>query len=435
MPELPPQSQSAAGEPGHWLLSSPHLTLTARGGERLPVHNGPGQFHTLAATAQTALRASAQGTVVVGAVPFDETTPAQLFLTRLERHPHHPQTRPQVVRALQDAVRTAWPTTRAPAGDPASESARRPRPEPPATAYCAAVRAALAAIEAGTVSKVVLARTVHIPLSDTSSHTLLASAVLTSLARREPTAHLFAVPLPRPGGHTAAPVLVGATPETLLRRTADLLTLTPLAGTITRHPDPAVDGARATMLLESAKNRDEHRHVIDTLRRQLRPLCHTLDIAATPRLHATSRLWHLSTPIHGRLRRPAPSSLALACALHPTPAVCGTPTTAAAALVRSLEPVPRRYFSGLVGWMDQSGDGHWVIALRCGEADPSGLRMYAGAGIVQGSDPEAELAETEAKLATMLGALDDLRSGPPASASASASADRTPPAARTGGTW
>ncbi|WP_286160222.1 chorismate-binding protein [Streptomyces yunnanensis] len=104
-------------------------------------------------------------------------------------------------------------------------------------------------------------------------------------------------------------------------------------------------------------------------------------------------------------RWPAPST-------RPPPSAA-PPTTCAAGLVRTLESAPRRYFSGLVGWMNQAGDGHWVIALRCGEVAPSGLRLYAGAGIVRGSTPEAEFAETEAKLATMLRALDDACSTTP----------------------
>ncbi|WHM41475.1 isochorismate synthase [Streptomyces sp. BPTC-684] len=304
-----------------------------------------------------------------------------------------------------------WAPASAAAVAPAAEPPPPPAPEPPSPAYHAAIRDALAAIETGIVTKVVLARTLRVPLPDSRSYRHLASALLTALARQEPAAHLFSVTLPH--RDNAAPVFVGATPETLLRRTGDLLTLTPLAGTTPRHPDPARDRTRATALLQSAKDRAEHRHVVDALRRRLHPVCQALDIPAEPRLHATSRLWHLATPIRARLRRPAPSSLALACALHPTPAVCGTPTTSAAALIRTLEPTPRRYFSGLIGWMNQAGDGHWVIALRCGEVAPSGLRLYAGAGIVQGSTPEAEFAETEAKLATMLRALDDARSATP----------------------
>ncbi|WP_102922782.1 isochorismate synthase [Streptomyces noursei] len=401
------------GSSDQWLLSTPRLTLVARGGVRLSAPTGPGQFHALATAAECALRASPPSTVVVGAIPFDESTPARLLLTGIERHAHRPDSRPEVVRAFQEAFLPRLPPTPAAAVAPVAKPLPPPTPEPPPAAYRAAVRDALAAIETGIVTKVVLARALHVPFPGSRSYRHLASALLTVLSCQEPAAHLFSVTLPRLHRDDAAPILVGATPETLLRRTGDLLTLTPLAGTTPRHPNPGRDRAQGAALLRSAKDRAEHRHVVDALRRLLHPVCQALDIPAEPRLHATSRLWHLATPIRARLRRPASSSLALACALHPTPAVCGTPTTCAAGLVRTLESAPRRYFSGLVGWMNQAGDGHWVIALRCGEVAPSGLRLYAGAGIVRGSTPEAEFAETEAKLATMLRALDDACSTTP----------------------
>ncbi|MFD3513060.1 isochorismate synthase MenF [Streptomyces sp. NPDC058657] len=408
-PPLPPDGGSE-----HWLLSTPRLTLAAsREGDRLPTTTGPGQFRSLARSAELALGTSPPGTAVVGAVPFDESAPAHLLLTRLLRHTHRPGSRPQTLRALQPECAPGRTPVSAALAAPCAGPPESPVYEPTPRAYRAAVREALAAIDSGTVSKVVLARTLRIPLPDSGSPRQLAAALLTALARREPAAHLFSVSLPCPSACREAPVLVGATPETLLRRTGDLLTLTPLAGTAPRDPDPALDRELATALLRSAKDHAEHRHVTDTLRRLLEPLCRTLDIPAAPRLYATGRLWHLATPIRARLRLPAPSSLALACALHPTPAVCGTPTTRAAALLSALEPLPRRYYSGLVGWMDQKGDGHWVIALRCGEARRGELRLYAGAGIVEGSSPDAESAETEAKLATMRDALDDTRAAMP----------------------
>lgn len=396
-----------------WLLSTPSLTLTSAEGDPLPVQAGAGQFTALADTADSALRQSPAGTAVVGALPFDEGVPAHLWLTRMEHHQHPPAERAASVGSLSyakavpdgaepNARHSAWVTT--------------PKPEPQPSAYRAAVRAVLAEIEAGTVRKAVLARSLYAPLNaadNAADHRALVPGLITALARREAAAHLFAVTLPTTGLHGAPPVLLGATPETLLRRTGDLLTLQPLAGTAARHQDPVVDHARAMALLRSGKDQAEHRHVVDDLGRRLRPWCQSLDIPARPRLHATGRLWHLTTPIHARLRHPAPSALTLACALHPTPAVCGTPTSAAAALIRTLEAVPRRYFSGLVGWMDTTGDGHWVISLRCGELDADGLRLHAGAGIVRASRPESELAETEAKFATMLAAFEDARRSTP----------------------
>jgi isochorismate synthase len=105
------------------------------------------------------------------------------------------------------------------------------------------------------------------------------------------------------------------------------------------------------------------------------------------------------------LRTPEHTALDLAAALHPTPAVGGAPRPAALRAIAQLEPVPRGFFAGLVGWVDGRGDGEWVLTLRCLEVRPDGTRLFAGAGIVAGSDPEAELAETEVKFTTLLQAL------------------------------
>ena len=114
---------------------------------------------------------------------------------------------------------------------------------------------------------------------------------------------------------------------------------------------------------------------------------------------------HLGTLITGELRDERVSALELACALHPTPAVCGTPTAPARELIGRVEGFERGFYAGMVGWTDASGDGEWAVAIRCAEVEGDRLRLYAGAGIVPGSQPGAELAETSAKFRTLLGAL------------------------------
>jgi isochorismate synthase len=116
-------------------------------------------------------------------------------------------------------------------------------------------------------------------------------------------------------------------------------------------------------------------------------------------------MWHLGTTITGELADPDVSVLRLAAALHPTPAVCGTPTAVARDLVGELEPFDRGYYAGAVGWVDTSGDGEWAVAIRCAEVAARSLRLYAGGGILPASDPEAELAETSAKFQTLLRAM------------------------------
>jgi isochorismate synthase len=150
--------------------------------------------------------------------------------------------------------------------------------------------------------------------------------------------------------------------------------------------------------------------VADSVRASLEPLCDQLSAPATPRLVATATMWHLQTEIVGELTDPRTSSLQLALALHPTPAVCGVPTAQARATIGELEGFDRDFYAGVVGWCDRSGDGEWVVAIRCAEVRPESLRLYSGAGIVAGSVPSAEVAETSAKFRTMLEAigLDDV---------------------------
>jgi isochorismate synthase len=113
-------------------------------------------------------------------------------------------------------------------------------------------------------------------------------------------------------------------------------------------------------------------------------------------------MWHLSTEIHGELLNRDISSLEVAFALHPTPAICGTPVLTAREAIGSQEPFDRGLFTGMVGWCDSEGDGEWAVTIRCAEVEGNELRLFAGAGIVAGSTPEAELAETSAKFRTML---------------------------------
>jgi isochorismate synthase len=141
--------------------------------------------------------------------------------------------------------------------------------------------------------------------------------------------------------------------------------------------------------------------VADTLSK----FCENLEVDAQPSLVSTATLWHLHTAVRGRLRPDAPDALTLAAALHPTPAVCGTPPDAALGLIRELEPFDRRFYAGMAGWVDAHGDGDWVIVLRCAEVMGRTARLYAGAGIVAGSDPEAEDREADIKFSAMLHAL------------------------------
>jgi menaquinone-specific isochorismate synthase len=201
--------------------------------------------------------------------------------------------------------------------------------------------------------------------------------------------------------------LVGATPEMLLRREGGLATSRVLAGTIRRTGDDDHDLALAAGLAQSSKDLEEHEYAVRSVARALAPFCSGMHVPDAPYVLELPNVLHLATDVTAVANSGA-SSLALAAALHPSAAVCGTPTDIARQTISELEHLDRERYAGPVGWLDARGDGEWGIALRCGqisETDPRQIRLFAGCGIVAGSDPEAELAESNAKLVPMRDAL------------------------------
>lgn len=259
-----------------------------------------------------------------------------------------------------------------------------------------AVGRAVAEIRAGRLDKVVLARDVVARTAEP----LDPRWVLRRLAADYPSCWTFAVD-----------GLVGATPELLLRSEKGLVTSRVLAGTIRRTGDDDADLARAAILAHSSKDLEEHEYAVESLTRALAPFCSSTNVPETPFVLHLPNVLHLATDVTGVLATTgahAPSSLALATALHPTAAVAGTPTEAACALISEVEGMDRGRYAGPVGWIGADGDGEWGIALRSAEldpADPHRLRLFAGCGVVAASDPAAELAESEAKLEPMRHAL------------------------------
>ena len=258
-----------------------------------------------------------------------------------------------------------------------------------------AVATAVERIKAGRLQKVVLARDLFASGSGLIDERLL----LGRLADRYPDCYTFAC-----GG------LVGATPELLIKRQDLRISSLVLAGTAPRGDDPARDAALGTALLASAKDTEEHGYAAAGVRQSLAPLCDQLTVAPRPVLLRLANVQHLATTISGRLAVRAdgtsPSVLALADALHPTAAVCGTPAETAMELIRELEGMDRGRYAGPVGWVDSAGNGEWGIALRCAELDGTRARLFAGGGIVADSDPAAELAEAQAKFRPMQTALE-----------------------------
>lgn len=392
--DVPPGPGSG---PGAFLFSTREVTLRTTG-VRTPVPDAsPGSVGAMAAATLAAERAAGNpDPLVVGAVGF---APGEARLVV----PGHVHRTPTIARQEGDAPPA--PPLNAPPSAPASVGTRWDfRAEPPPPRYAAAVRRALEMIAEGDLEKVVLARAATL----TAPAPLDLAVILERLAARNPTGYVFAADVTDPADAAAgnpARTLVGNSPELLAARRGHLVVSHPLAGTAPRSPDPDEDARRGEELASSAKDLREHALVVDRVAERLAPYCTSLEVPAAPSVTRTASLWHLGTRIEGTLRDPAPTSLQLAEALHPTPAVCGEPTDAARAAIEELEEFPRGFYSGLVGWCDADGDGEWAVTIRCAEVAGRAVRVYAGAGVVEGSRPEAELAETSAKFRTLLSAL------------------------------
>lgn len=274
-----------------------------------------------------------------------------------------------------------------------------PTPE----AYAAMVEAALEKIADGSLHKVVLGRCLDV----LSEPALVPAEIIDRLLTTRPGRYVFSVPLGPGAGDgeppADGPILVGASPELLVRRDGLEISCTPLAGSVPRSTDAAEDARRAAALQQSGKDLAEHAFVVEAIVHALKEVCEEIEYPATPDLLSTDTVWHLATPISARLAAGAdgPSALRLAQLLHPTPAVGGVPTAAANAVIADLEGDLRDWFAGCVGWVDADGDGEFAVTIRAAVMDGPRLRLFAGAGIVAGSDPAAEVRETGAKLATM----------------------------------
>jgi menaquinone-specific isochorismate synthase len=251
------------------------------------------------------------------------------------------------------------------------------------------VARAVDAIRAGRAEKVVLARDVRL----WSRAPFPTAGVLEALAERFPSCFTFRVD-----------GLVGASPELLLRRRGDAVASRVLAGTARRGTDADHDARLGAELLASDKDRREHDLAARSVTEVLRVFCRSVAAPAGPALVRLDNVQHLGSDVTGTLDAPV-HILDLLDALHPTAAVAGTPREAALTLIRELEGMDRGRYAGPVGWCDADGDGEFAIALRCAEIDGTRARLFAGAGVVDGSLPEAELMETWLKLRAMTGVL------------------------------
>jgi isochorismate synthase len=453
-----------AGADG-FVWHSPAGTLVGTGAAaRVPVGTGPGRIERAAEAVATLLEAAEvddpEGSgllpAAVGALPFHPANPGELVVPSLllrtgpdgrtwavltEPGPFDPPPAADLVARLRATARHAprwptarrldgpWPTGAASGGGVADDqelwtTARPPFPGgvasptggpgtgpggfslgagpggagpggagpgsslgPSLETWRAGVLAALEAIGSGRLDKVVLAREAVVEADGPF-----------------PRAELLRRLQRRPGGSTflyASDGFVGASPELLVRRRGRVATSRPMAGTVPRGDSPGAEADGLARLTGSPKEAVEHRLVVDAVAEGLAKVADRVEVGR-PEVVRLATVAHLATEITADLTGPLPTALELAGLLHPTPAVGGSPKDAALAAIAALEPFDRGRYAGPVGWVDRAGDGEWAVALRCATLDGRRAHLIAGAGIVPGSDPDAEWAETEYKLRAML---------------------------------
>ena len=254
------------------------------------------------------------------------------------------------------------------------------------------VQIAVERIQSDALDKVVLAR----DAVGVAATTIDARTILRTLAQEYPSTWNFSV-----SG------LVGATPELLLRLTRGMVTSRVLAGTISKTGDDERDLALAGSLARSSKDLEEHEYAVRSVADAIEPFCTSINVPESPFVLHLANVMHLATDVTGALAETLAhvDAFTILEKLHPSAAVCGTPRTQSSALINEIEGMSRGRYAGPVGWVDAAGDGELGIALRCGQINGDSIRIFAGCGIVAGSDPVKELAESEAKFIPMRSAL------------------------------
>ncbi len=387
------------------LFDRPGLTLVGWGTATL-VRADEADAVLAAIPAEDPVRRLGSGPVALGALPFTDAGRGQLVIPRFTMG----------IARDEDGVPRRWITAVGPATSslPGTDELLEAvlwqydtgvvAPEDPAVAgvttamdsagYARIVADAVSAMRAtgATLHKVVLGR----PLAVDLTGPLHLASVLRRLRAAEPNCTVFSMPVPDG-------VFFGASPELLVSRHGRRVTCYPLAGTVPRGDTARSDADAQRELARSAKSREEHRLVVDAIAAQLGPFTTDLAVPEAPSLVAFRSVAHLGTRLEGTLAG-SDSVLALLAELHPTPAVGGTPRDEALARIAASEAGDRGYWAGPVGWVGAGGDGEWMIGLRSAQLDVTThrLSLRAGAGIVAGSDPEEEAAETNVKLKTVL---------------------------------
>ncbi|MGO1949399.1 MAG: isochorismate synthase [Mycobacteriaceae bacterium] len=366
-------------------FATPEYRMSARG-VRHVISPGDWTPDAVAGTVQRTLEDAGTGAVVVGCIPFDTTRPASLYV------PEEVTWTSRDLSMEQDV-------------DVAPEPVELPE-APEAPGFRDAVGEAVRRIGTGELTKVVLGRTAELNAPDDFD----LDRVLAALAAENPRAFIYRSDLGATGDGDASSML-GASPELVLRSRHNMVTSLPLAGSVPRPAAADADGGGGTRwsdaeltagLRRSPKDLAEHAHVVKQVGEVFRRHTREVVVPEQPGIVATPVILHLASRITGRFPGAGTPAdvMKLLYDLHPTPAVCGWPTSVARGVIGELEDFDRGMHAGLVGWVDGSGAAEWALALRGGLVSGPRATMFAGAGIVAGSDPDKEHAETAAKFRT-----------------------------------
>jgi menaquinone-specific isochorismate synthase len=347
-----------------------------------------------AALSSTAPSGASPATVLIGALPFLPNVKAALCLPRVAVVCRDGHTATAAVHGITPSAASIsallGEAEVLPDGSPPDAfTLRSARPHED---FLHRVAAAVGEIRSGSLDKVVLAREVVVE----ANRPFRQGDLLERLRALHPSCTTFAVD-----------GFLGATPELLIRRTGRSFASHPLAGTAPRSGDPDADRRLEAALLESEKEREEHRAVVDAIAGALASVAASLEVPAVPEIVELRNVSHLGTHITGELRnesQAAPSALELLARIHPTPAVSGSPADVALEYLTKVEEIDRDRYAGAVGWIDSVGDGEWHLGIRSAIVDGHSARLFAGVGIVSDSEPLAELAETQLKLQAVLAA-------------------------------
>lgn len=344
-----------------------------------------------------------EGALALGALPFDREAPGELVVPAVAvvaGSTERPPTARLVGRRAGADLREMLDQEPLRAAPPDRQAARTQRRGELADRFTltssrshaefrSLVAEAVTAVRNGELDKVVLAREVVVQ----ANRPFQQADLLGRLRALHPSCLAFAVD-----------GFVGASPELLCRRSGTTVQSEPLAGTVARSGDPEADAKAAASLFESPKERREHALVVEAIRVALEPHCAELEIPEVPIVLELRNVAHLATPIRGKLRAAThqPGALELAAALHPTPAVGGWPRAAALQYLAKHEALERDRYAGPVGFVEANGDGEFWLGIRSAQIEHNRARLIAGVGIVEGSDPAAELVETQLKLQALL---------------------------------